>query len=322
MASFVQAISSRAYAKAANMHSELRKIQVSLLSDYDDVSKLTHASIHKLIKKEAHIDQNPKNSNLISGLPLSIAIKGGTKAMEKVQEFKMVTLNDLSVAKRNGMFPRGQINKIVRALPASVKPFIDMHLTVPTEITTCIPNNSQLLDILSLKSQSLQRILMKSNEAYEPINLSKIYKDQSMNNSHDWCSNLWLIKSPALRAIRLKILYKNVYSNERRFRFGLTDSPECQICKEVETVQHQLFDCRNARAMRQLVQSNYGLEFENLESLIIPGKNSREEMIKSVLLKMLIQINRSEGITEEGFKSMVKYFDKIEQMIEDNRNSG
>ena len=44
-------------------------------------------------------------------------------------------------------------------------------------------------------------------------------------------------------------------------------------------------------------------------------------MIKSVLLKILIQIDRSEGIPEEGFKLMVNYFDQIEQMTEDNRNS-
>jgi hypothetical protein len=136
-----------------------------------------------------------------------------------------------------------------------------------------------------------------------------------MNSSHDWCSNLWLIKSPALRAIRLKIVYKNVYSNERRFRFGLTDSPDCRICGEVETVQHQLFDCVNARAMRDIVQNSFNLNFENLESLIIPGKNPNDEIIKSVLLKMLIQIDRSEGVSEEGFKSMVQYFNKIEQMI-------
>jgi len=36
----------------------------------------------------------------------------------------------------------------------------------------------------------------------------------------------WLIKSPALRAIKLKIGYKDVFSNERRHRFKLTDSSE------------------------------------------------------------------------------------------------
>jgi len=136
-----------------------------------------------------------------------------------------------------------------------------------------------------------------------------------MNSTHEWCPNLWLIKSPALRAIRIKVMYKNVYSNERRFRFGITDSPDCRICGEVETVQHQLYECINARALRHLVKNIYSLEFQNLESLIIPGKNPNEEIVKSVVLKMLIQIDRSSGISEEGLKSIVKYYEKIEEII-------
>jgi hypothetical protein len=72
--------------------------------------------------------------------------------------------------------------------------------------------------------------------------------------------------------------------------------------------------------MREIVQNIYNLDFENLESLIIPGKNPSEEIIKSILLKMLIQIDRSEGISEEGFKSMVKYYEKIEQIIVEKSN--
>ena len=97
---------------------------------------------------------------------------------------------------------------------------------------------------------------------------------------------------------------------ERRFRFGLTDSPNCRICGEAETIQHQLFHCSNARALREKVQNTDNLDFENLESLIIPGKNPNDEIIKSVLLKMLLQIDRSEGLSGDGFQSIVNYFKK------------
>jgi len=55
----------------------------------------------------------------------------------------------------------------------SIKPFITMKLTNPTEVNTCIPNNSQLQDILSLETKVVQWILKKSKAAYEPINLAK-----------------------------------------------------------------------------------------------------------------------------------------------------
>ena len=317
MESFANAICSRTYGKASNVHTELSKIQVSKISEFDDVSKITHRCINKLIKKEAHIEQNPQNCMFISGLPLAFALKSGTKAMEKAHELCMATIDDLSKAKHNGTLPRGQINKIIRALPASIKPFVTLGITFPTDICTSIPSNSQMVDITTLNSQAVQRVFMKAKQAYEPIDLSRIYKDPEMNSSHDWCSNLWLIKSPVLRALRLKILYKNVYSNERRCRFGLADSPNCQICGGVETVKHQLFECRNACDLRDLVKNTYNYEFENLESVLIPGKNAQEEIVKSVLLKCLIQIDRSAGIAEEGLKSMVTYFNTIEKIVQE-----
>jgi hypothetical protein len=317
--SFANAICTRTYAKAANNHRELGKFQASQLSQLDAVSMSTHASMNKLLKKTVDIEQNPQNCTLISGLPLSIALKGGTKALEKVHEYNLRTINDLCQARQNRSFPRGQINKIIRAIPNSIKPFVTLDLTLPTDITISIPNNEQMQEILSLSSQKVQRIFMGAKRAFEPVNLSKIYKDPGMNSSHDWCSNLWLIKSPILRSIRLKIMYKNVYSNERRFRFGLTNSPNCQICGQVETVHHQLYDCRNANALRQMVFDSYNLAFENLETIIIPGRNTQDEIIKSVLLKMLIQIDRSAGISEGEFKSLVNYYERIEQIVAEKR---
>ena len=59
------------------------------------------------------MEQSPQNSMLISGLPIAFALKSGAMALEKAQELCMVTIDDLSQAKRNGAMPRGQINKKV-----------------------------------------------------------------------------------------------------------------------------------------------------------------------------------------------------------------
>lgn len=112
-----------------------------------------------------------------------MALKIGTRALEKAQEHDIVTLNDLNQARHEEAFPGGQINKIIRVLPASIKPFITTDLTGPTEIRICIPSESQLKDILSLKSQSVHRVFMKFKGACEPISLSKVYKDNNLNST-------------------------------------------------------------------------------------------------------------------------------------------
>ena len=43
--------------------------------------------------------------------------------------------------------------------------------------------------------------------------------------------NLWKIKNPHLRNYRLKVAYKDVYSQERRFKFRLNDSPSAESAK-------------------------------------------------------------------------------------------
>ena len=74
------------------------------------------------------------------------------------------------------------------------------------------------------------------------------YKDIVVNEQTElqtW-NNLWLLKNPIFRAARLKILYGDIFCNEKRHRFGLTESSDCVICGETETKEHQLFYCRNA----------------------------------------------------------------------------
>ena len=108
--------------------------------------------------------------------------------------------------------------------------------------------------------------------------------------------NLWKIKNPHLRNYRLKVAYKDVYSQERRFKFRLNDSPQCRICKNrVESVQHQLFECRNAQRMWQIYFDMFAdnISFKNL---VCVGNFPAAEIVKATIIKLLIQIDRSEHL--------------------------
>ena len=43
-------------------------------------------------------------------------------------------------------------------------------------------------------------------------------------------SNIWKIKNPRVGSIRLKVLYKDVFSNERPTRLGISNSNKCIVC--------------------------------------------------------------------------------------------
>jgi len=65
-------------------------------------------------------------------------------------------------------------------------------------------------------------------------------------------SKTWLYKIRKLTSVRhrnlmLRIAHGDVYSNERKFRFGLVESPDCTRCGNVDTTTHKLFECEALR---------------------------------------------------------------------------
>ena len=106
-------------------------------------------------------------------------------------------------------------------------------------------------------------------------------------------ANLWKIKNPPLRAVRLRIMYQDVYSNERRHRFNLADSALCESCGMVESVEHQLYSCQNAERVWDLFRQMTSEAISSFLDVILCNNRPEIEIIKAVLLKALIQIDRS-----------------------------
>ena len=133
-------------------------------------------------------------------------------------------------------------------------------------------------------------------------------------------NNLWEIKNPSLRAVRLKLIYKDVFSNERRHRFGICDSPACDVCGQVETVEHHLFSCANATRMWGLFQTLTGISIVSLFDVIYCSSNLEYEIIKSTMVKALLQIDRSQIISNRAIVSDCVQYLKIEAEVNVKRS--
>ena len=128
-------------------------------------------------------------------------------------------------------------------------------------------------------------------------------------------THLWAIKNPTLRASRLKVIYKDIFSNERRFRFHLTDSPLCEICGQIETVEHQLFLCPNAGRLWDLFHRMTNVRIESLFDVVHCKTNIGLEIIKSTVIRLLLQINRSRNKSEREVIIECSYYIGIETRI-------
>jgi ferredoxin len=122
----------------------------------------------------------------------------------------------------------------------------------------------------------------------------------------------WKIKHPTLRNYRYKTILKDIFSRERMKRFGMIDSEQCEICGACETVQHQLFDCPNALKIRQFASNIMpGFNVNDLYSLIQVGNDKKCELLKCIIIKFLIQIDRSKGATFEMFQQQYTWYSII-----------
>ena len=104
--------------------------------------------------------------------------------------------------------------------------------------------------------------------------------------------NLWRIKNPTLRAIRHKILYKDVWTNEKRCRLKISKDDKCPICGEIETVFHQLFICSNARRLWNILKELTGEIIPESEAnyarFISVSNDYIAEIIKCCIFKLLM----------------------------------
>ena len=85
----------------------------------------------------------------------------------------------------------------------------------------------------------------------------------------------------------------------KRFKFGISDTDKHLICGEVETEEHQLLSCRNAVRLWQIidtVQNNDPLSNCILDCILV-SNDLGYEIVKSVIFKLLIQIDWSKDIS-------------------------
>ena len=108
--------------------------------------------------------------------------------------------------------------------------------------------------------------------------------------------------------MRLKLSYKDIFSNERRYRFKIINSPACEICGIAETVEHHLFECRNAVRIWSLFERMTGARVASLFDIIECSSQVVPEIIKSSLIKALVQIDRSKSLSDSALIAECAYY--------------
>ena len=216
--SFLHAAKIRQFFKAEQYCTSLQFIQQSCLRDSFSTSVRTILS--KLLKLNWHnIEINDLSDNdklALANCDLKYFLKPGCKTD--------LTLRNLDNPTLNGIlgYGRALINKICRVLPIMFKHLLHLHLPKGANYPPVRIGHKTTL-IHKTSSRQLQELLKTSLKKAIPYSVNSKYEQICVGNQHEqqnWF-NLWNIRNPLLRNYRLKTIYKDIYSQERRHRFGL-----------------------------------------------------------------------------------------------------
>ena len=215
---------------------------------------------------------------------------------------------------------------IRRSLPTKALLALDRYITVAnSECKTQIIVNNKKVEILKLGSRQLNDVIKETLRKITNFHPAVRYDldNTFFGDIRQVWTNLWLIKNPTLRAIRLKVLHKDVWTQEKRCKLGITSSNACEICGEPESVIHQLYTCRNTSRIWNsfsIFRNNDDCYKKSFVNLITISNDNAFETVKSAIFKVLIQIDRSQHLSIEQIKKQILYWLQVD-MIAISRNS-
>lgn len=298
---YIKAIQIRQYFKADRESTVLRYLQASPKVS-ETIKSSARESLNRLYKfSYSSIDLNDVSHTeqiLLANTDIRGFCKTGTKVDCTIAQFAVDTIAKLI----DYDVPRGKINLIIKSLPLSLRPLLLSDFEYDRPTFRCWIKN-KVVNLCSLSTKALQ-VLLKS--AYK--------KCETVNSNVSW-NNLWDIRHPDLRFQRFKLAHGAIFSNVRRYQCRISNTDKCEICGDIETVEHQLVHCTNAKAKWLAVERYYGISPPSFSDLKSVCHNKKDELIYSVIVKLLIQIDRSRDIPINSIINRVEWYLKIEDAV-------
>jgi len=307
---FLRAIKIKQYVKSNRESEVLREINEDpeRLEDIkvnarDSMYKLYRASIRDLDGTEISTSDQMRLANV----NLRGFLRVGSRSDKISQGFGIETYSELSDYEG----PRGKMNGLLRSIP------IVYRATLLSDFEyrpACygIMWRGKFLNMEICSSKRLQWLLkLVYKKVSDPSNWLE-------RGSINW-RQIWNIKNPSLRSIRFKLAHKAIFCNYRRFKCGLSPNDNCIICGQRETIEHQLYDCVNAKRMWDLAKQALRINYSSFEDVVCVTKPILQELVGSVIVKLLIQIDRSKNITKAGIMRKIQPFVAIEEKVQNSQ---
>jgi hypothetical protein len=125
----------------------------------------------------------------------------------------------------------------------------DLESVSNNENVLCWFSRGKCKDISSCSSKEIQHLL---KEVY--LKIDKIDWERKHNIVEEQVKIRCMItkahrmvKNPKLKNTLMRVWHGDVFSKQRMYKFKMVENDRCERCDRLETIEHQLFECKDAR---------------------------------------------------------------------------
>jgi len=180
--------------------------------------------------------------------------------------------------------------------------------------------------ILPIKAYTVKSI--RKSIVFEKQNnfkYNRILNIQQNDGTNPFITNRIVNHATSQRIFKFRLLHLDIFTKERMYKFKMTQNDKCDICGEVETVKHAIWECSRAKRVWELFRSlirsideSIGLTFENLFVGYDPTNKVIETMITRIT-QSLLSFERNSYISDPALKNIVSRYAYKNKFIECKR---
>ena len=309
---FLDAIKVKQFVKSYKLSPLMCEINKRCNNESGIVCRAKYA-MHKLLKSSDCILTDADYVKLShSNIVTLIGANEGVRKL--ILLYNITSISDIA----GSLMSRKNKNTIYKQLSLCLKPCIIADRLGESQVGSYLSiAQGTIVDLYKANSSSIQRWLKVAYKKVKNISIGHNYKTvEDRCIERQTFKSIWLIKYPKLIALRLKLIYRSLYPNSRRFAAKLCEHPNCSICGEIETYDHMLFDCDNAKRLWNMYSEVAALDMpDNLYDAINYCEYFKAELAKTFIFKALIGIDRGVNMTRNMLCALIQSYERVDDCL-------
>ena len=328
------------YILELNEYDQVIEQEYSRLSGYDNVIRTAQSTLNELTDKWRNEvselivnDVNGSIIDLIASTKVAEYLSRKRALMSKclfarLQRSGIVNFKQLIVEK---IYPRSDsfaaiASLVVKEFPSKweelIKANIECNSYIDVSDNIVLEENSTLSTVVCVVKQIRNRLVRERITTHKYESVLGIAPHPDLNPFvAAWKFNY----SMSQRIFKFRLLHLDIFTKQRMFKFKMIEDDKCDVCGDIETIKHALWDCNRAK----LVWDTLGALMTHLNvtnpltfAHLFIGFNPPNPILETIITKLsqsLMSYERSTVINSQMTTEIILNYAHLNKNIQRRR---